>query len=102
MPSFHRGLSDIGYIDQHNVHIEYRWADDQVERLPALAIDLAQRRVAVLTTALATSAALAAKSATTSIPIVFAIRADPVKLNVTNAASPDRLTSPLIRKQGSA
>jgi putative ABC transport system substrate-binding protein len=85
LPPFHRGLSDVGYVEQQNVHIEYRWADDQVDRLPALAIDLAQRRVAVLTTVLATAAALAAKSATTTTPIVFAIGADPVKFNLVSS-----------------
>jgi putative ABC transport system substrate-binding protein len=85
LPAFHRGLSDIGYVEKQNVHIEYRGPIDQVDRLPALAIDLAQRRVAVLTTALATAAALAAKSATTSIPIVFAIGADPVKFNLVSS-----------------
>src|SRR5207245_4072227 len=72
-----------------NVAIEYRWAEDHPDRLPSLATDLVAHRVAVLTTVLATAAAVAAKSATTTIPIVFAIGADPVKFDlVSNMARP--------------
>jgi putative tryptophan/tyrosine transport system substrate-binding protein len=85
LPAFHRGLAEIGYVEQQNVHIEYRWADDELERLPALVADLVQRRVAVLTTVLATAAALSAKLATPTIPIIFAIGADPVKLDLVNS-----------------
>jgi putative tryptophan/tyrosine transport system substrate-binding protein len=79
LAGLHRGLADIGYIEGHNLTVEYRWAEDHYERLPDLAADLVRRQVAVIVTLLVTSAASAAKAATSTIPIVFIIGADPVE-----------------------
>jgi putative tryptophan/tyrosine transport system substrate-binding protein len=79
LPPFTRGLDEAGFADGRNVKIEYRFAEAQYERLPALAAELVRQRVTVIAAISGTPAALAAKTATTTIPIVFAIGFDPVR-----------------------
>ena len=86
--AFLKGLGEAGYVEGHNVAIEYRWADSKHDRLPALAADLVHRQVTVIA-ATTTAAAVAAKAATTTIPIVFEMGGDPVRVGiVSNLARP--------------
>src|SRR5690348_4398421 len=85
LPPFRLGLDEKGYVEGRNLAIEYRRADDQIDRLPALAADLARRQVSLIMAAGRPDAALAAKSVTTSIPIVFDNAADPVQLGLVGS-----------------
>ena len=105
-PAFLEGLNETGFVDGRNITIEYRWAEGDYQRLTTLSADLVRRHVAVIAAISGTPAALAAKAATTTIPVVFAIGGDPAPGLVTNLSHPGGnitgvsfYTSPVVTKR---
>jgi putative ABC transport system substrate-binding protein len=88
--AFHQGLKEAGFVEGENVAVEYRWADNQIDRLPTLAAELVRRQVTLIVAGGGLASALAAKTETKSIPVLFIAAEDPVKLGlVTSLAKPD-------------
>jgi ABC-type uncharacterized transport system substrate-binding protein len=104
---FRRGLSETGFVEGRNVMSQFRWADEQYDRLPALAAELLRSQPAVVVAVGGPAAALAAKAASTTVPMVFAIAGDPVKLGLVasvnrpggNATGVTTLFSSVVAKQ---
>jgi putative ABC transport system substrate-binding protein len=105
--AFRQGLKDAGYVERENMAIEYRWAENQVAQLPELTAELVRRQVTVIVTTGGPAAVLAAKAATTTIPIVFIVSEDPVRLGLVaslarpggNATGINIFTSELVAKR---
>jgi putative ABC transport system substrate-binding protein len=96
---FRKGLNEAGYVESQNVTVEYHWLEGQFDRLPALMADHARRRVAVIATPAGNFAPIAAKAATTTIPIVFSVAEDPVK---STSREIEAAFAALVREQADA